>query len=66
MLCGIKLKAINVKDNSEYVFDSLGEAVNFLEQKLKKEKTHFARSIKACFNGYQETAYGYKFIKIED
>ncbi len=65
MLSGIKVKAINIKTKTEHIFNSLGEAVKFMEETFKSDKKHYARSIKACFSGYQESAYGYKFIKLD-
>lgn len=68
-LCGVKVKAVDVKDGSEHVFDSIENACRFLKEKNKDDK-NYRRGIKACFPkddktpAYQSTAFGYRWTKM--
>ena len=59
---GRKIRATG-KDGKTYDFESIGDATKFLEDLMEK-KGHYLRSIKSCLNGYQETAYGFKWVEL--
>ena len=61
-LKGRKVKAID-KDGKEYNFNCISDAAIFIED-IRKKKGQYPRSIKACFSGYQKTAYGFIWQEI--
>ena len=61
-IMGIPIVAIDPNGN-ETELRSIKQGAEFLSEKLQTPNTNYESSIRSCLNGYQESAYGYKWRK---
>lgn len=60
---GRKVKATS-KDGKVHEFDSITDGMKFLQELHNNKKSNYTRSIKSCLNGYQESAYGFRWEEV--